>query len=108
MTFATTPGRAPIYTTAQHRRARRALLAAHTDGDPCCICHHPMTGPPRTLHADHCPDCLGLGCVTCDGAGYRGLAHGTRCPTCGNTCNQRDGAIRGRAKQDAGATRWIL
>lgn len=86
-------GSAPIYRTKQHRQARARLLAAFTPGDPCCLCHHPMWPPTRDLHADHIPG-------TND---YRGLAHGTRCPTCGKCCNQVDGARRGRAKQ--GSTR---
>ena len=44
-----------------------------------------MWPPTANLHADHDPTT----------GGYRGLAHGTRCPVCGITCNQSDGARRG-------------
>lgn len=91
MPWTTRKGTAPIYRTAAHRAARAALIAAFRDGDPCCLCGHPMHGPTRYLHADHLPGTTK----------YRGLAHGTRrCPTCGKRCNVRDGAKRARAKQD--------
>lgn len=44
-----------IYRTPEHRNARAALVAAHDDGDPCCLCGHPMYGPTRNLDADHLP-----------------------------------------------------
>lgn len=86
----------PIYHTREHRQARRALIAAFNPGDPCCLCNHPMWPPTRNLHADHDP---------LDG-GYRGLAHGTPCPTCRQSCNAVDGARRGRARQTASRLRW--
>lgn len=89
MAWAQRSGSQPIYRTAKHRTARAALVAAFTDGDPCCICGHPMHPPTRNLHADHIPGT----------DEYRGLAHGTPCPTCGRRCNQSDGAQRGRARQ---------
>ena len=92
----------PIYRTPAHKRARAALLAAFTPGDPCCLCSHPMYPPTRNLHADHDP---------ADPTRYRGLAHGTApCQTCGVRCNVRDGSVRARAKQEAPPrpTRWAL
>lgn len=97
----------PIYSTRAHRRARTTLLTHYTPGDPCSICHHPMhpqpNGTTTNLHADHCPHCQGRGCDQCAGLspvpGYRGLAHGSKCPTCGHRCNQRDGALRALAAQ---------
>lgn len=99
MPWAQRKGSARIYQTPEHRAARAALIAAHQDGDPCCLCGHPMTGPTRYLHADHVPGT----------DRYRGLAHGTRpCPTCGRKCNVQDGAKRGRARQANRSTnlRW--
>lgn len=78
-----------IYWTPEHRGARKALLAVYQPGDPCCLCGHPMWPPTSNLHADHDP-------IT---GGYRGLAHGAPCGTCGKRCNQVDGARRGRARQ---------
>ena len=94
MAFARDGQANPIYGTPQHRRARAALIAAWQPGDPCCLCGHPMWGPTSALHADHQPG-------TTD---YRGLAHGTPCDTCGVSCNQLDGARRGRARQEARVT----
>lgn len=95
-------GAAPVYRTSAHRKARAALLAAFTPGDPCCLCGHAMwpagDGSTRHLHADHVPG-------TTDQ--YRGLAHGTRpCPTCGKKCNVHDGARRGRARQTTTRLTW--
>jgi hypothetical protein len=75
-------GASPIYRTPEHRKARAKLLAAFQPGDPCCLCGRPMYPPTRNLHADHDPA----------GNGYRGLSHGL--------CNVRDGARRGRARQN--------
>ena len=86
MAFARDGQANPIYGTPQHRRARSALIAAWQPGDPCCLCGHPMWGPTSALHADHQPG-------TTD---YRGLAHAH--------CNTRDGAKRGRARQEARVT----
>lgn len=94
-------GSAPKYRTSQHRTARARLIAAFTPGDPCCLCNHPMWPPTRNIHADHIPGT----------DQYRGLAHGSPCPTCGVCCNQVDGARRGRAKQGAPRAtpqRWAL
>jgi hypothetical protein len=60
---------------------------------------HPRpNGKTDNLHADHVPGTTR----------YRGLAHGTPCPTCGKRCNQSDGGRRGRARQNAKTTqlRW--
>lgn len=84
-----------IYRSKAHRDARAALLAAFTPGDPCCLCGHAMYPPTRNLHADHEPGTNR----------YRGLAHGSPCETCGVSCNQVDGARRGRARQDTKTTR---
>jgi len=88
------PGTNPIYRTKAHKAARAALLRRFTPGDPCCLCGHEMwpnaDGSTSNLHADHLPET----------DTYRGLAHGTPCPTCGQNCNQVDGAKRGRARQD--------
>lgn len=70
-----------VYRTRTHRLARAAMLKAYTPGDPCCLCGAPMYPPTSELHADHNP-----------AGGYRGLAHAR--------CNVRDGARRGRARQD--------
>lgn len=86
----------PKYKTPAHRKARAALLKVYQPGDPCCLCNHPMWPPTSGLHADHIPGT----------DEYRGLAHGTPCPTCGRSCNQVDGARRGRARQDATRIRW--
>lgn len=86
MPWSRSAGAAPVYRTAQHRKARAALLDAFQPGDPCCLCGHPMYPPTRYLHADHDPTT----------GGYRGLAHAR--------CNVRDGARRGRARQNARTT----
>jgi hypothetical protein len=102
MAFVKRSGSAPVYRTREHRAARQRLIAAFTPGDPCCLCGHPMWPPTRNLHADHDPAT----------GGYRGLAHGSPCQTCGRSCNQLDGARRGRAKQGARRStpkrRWAL
>ena len=76
-----------VYRTREHRAARAAMLKAYQPGDPCCLCGHPMWPPTSGLHADHDP-----------AGGYRGLSHGL--------CNVRDGARRGRARQDTSTLRW--
>jgi hypothetical protein len=81
-------GTAAVYRTPEHRKARAALLTAFRPGDPCCLCGRPMYGPTSRLHADHDP-------VT---GGYRGLSH--------ERCNVRDGARRGRARQNVSRLRW--
>lgn len=53
-----------------------------------------MWPPTSNLHADHIPGT----------DQYRGLAHGTRCETCGKRCNQSDGARRGRSRQSTKVT----
>lgn len=90
MAFKPRAGSAAIYQTTAHRQARAALLKAYSPGDPCCLCGNPMWPPTSKLHADHDPT----------GNGYRGLAH--------SSCNVRDGAKRGRARQNIRATqlRW--
>ena len=96
------PPSSRIYNTPGHKRARAALLKAYQPGDPCCLCGHPMwplpSGKTSNLHADHEPGT----------DQYRGLAHGSPCPTCGRRCNQRDGAVRGRARQEETPARWAL
>lgn len=81
-----------VYRSPEHKRARRALLAIFTPGDPCCLCGKPMwldsNGSARKLHADHDPNT----------GGYRGLAHAK--------CNTRDGAKRGRARQIVTTLKW--
>jgi len=84
------------------------MIAAFNNGDPCCICNHPLLlpedGSTSSLHADHDP-------TDPTGHTYRGLAHGYPCQVCGTRCNVTDGAKRGRAKQAAHTeadTRWIL
>ena len=93
-------GTNPIYRTAAHRLARAALLKAYTPGDPCCLCGHPMwplpDGRTSNLHADHLPGT----------SQYRGLAHGNACETCGKSCNQTDGAVRARARQETRNLDW--
>ena len=86
-----------IYRSAEHRRARIALIAAFTPGDPCCLCGHPMWHSKR-LNADHLPGTNQ----------YRGLAHGVghRCTTCGRACNQVDAARRARERQTSSPLRW--
>lgn len=76
----------PLYRSPEHAKARAALLAAFTPGDPCCLCARPMWTP-KGLHADHLPGTTQ----------YRGLAH--------PACNRRDGARRGRARQTTTAQR---
>lgn len=87
----------PKYRDPAHTKARNALIAAFTPGDPCCLCGHPMWHA-RYLEADHLP-----GTDT-----YRGLAHGVRhrCTTCGKRCNQSDASKRARARQSASRLRW--
>ena len=89
-----------IYNTRTHKQARARMLAAFEPGDPCCLCEHPMyplsDGRTSNLHADHIPGT----------DQYRGLAHGSPCPTCGRRCNQHDGAVRGRARQSETPLRW--
>jgi hypothetical protein len=101
MPWSTTPGTAPVYRTKRHRDARATLVRNFRPGDPCCLCSLPMWPPTRDLHADHCPTCLGAGCDACAGnlvSGYRGLSHGS--------CNVRDGARRGRARQGLTPPVW--
>lgn len=81
----------------KHREARAEMIRHHQPGDPCCLCGHPMWGPTRLIHADHIPGT----------DEYRGLAHGYPCETCGLTCNQRDGAVRGN-RQRGVFRRWDL
>lgn len=81
----------------KHQAARAKLLKDHQPGDPCCLCGHPMWGPTRRIHADHLPGT----------DEYRGLAHGYPCETCGRTCNQRDGAVRGNQLRGV-IRRWDL
>jgi hypothetical protein len=85
---ASRPGSSPIYRTAEHRKARAALLAVFALGDPCCLCGRPMYGPTKNLHADHWPGT----------DQYRGLAH--------EVCNRSDGSRRARARQGASRLRW--
>lgn len=85
-----------IYRTRTHRMARAALLSVYQPGDPCCLCGHPMWPPTSDLHADHIPGT----------DRYRGLAHGSPCPTCGKSCNQSDGARRGNARRKASTLKW--
>lgn len=102
MPFARRKAADAIYYTPTHRKERAALIAAYRPGDPCCLCGHPMwplpDGRTSNLHADHIPGT----------DRYRGLAHGSRCQTCGKRCNQSDGARRGRARQDTRQTRLSL
>lgn len=90
-------GVAAKYRDPHHTAARKALLAAFTPGDPCCLCGHPMWHT-KYLEADHLP-----GTNT-----YRGLAHGARhrCGVCGKRCNQSDAGKRARARQDATPLHW--
>lgn len=71
-----------------HLRARANFLAQleRTGVDTCCICGRTIT-PGMKLHLDH----------TADRQSYRGLAHAS--------CNVRDGARRGRARQTVTARR---
>lgn len=100
MSWDRTAGTKPIYRTSAHKRARAALLKDYAPGDPCCLCDHPMwpkpDGSTSNLHADHIPGT----------DQYRGLAHGSACETCGRTCNQHDGAVRGRARQTTTTLSW--
>jgi hypothetical protein len=92
-------GSAKIYADPAYRKARAALVAAFTPGDPCCLCGHPIWTS-RYIEAQHRPGTEQLD----------GLSHGTRnpCPTCGKRCNQVDGARRGRTRQEKRSTdlRW--
>lgn len=88
MAFAKDAAANAKYRTRAHRMARAAMLKAYQPGDPCCLCGGPMYPPTSGLHADHAPN----------GDGYRGLAHAA--------CNTRDGAIRGRARQDTTQLTW--
>ncbi len=98
MPFASRVG--PSAYGALHRKARNQLLKRYRPGDPCCLCGHPMwpkaDGSTSHLHADHEPDT----------DRYRGLAHGEPCQDCGRRCNQRDGAKRGRSRQDVTRLQW--
>ena len=76
------------YKTPEHRALRRDLLAAFTPGDPCAFCGTPMWGPAAAIHLGHQDD----------GVRYRGLEHAA--------CNVRDGARRGRARQDVTRLQW--
>jgi hypothetical protein len=73
----------------EHNRHRKALLdQLQRDGiGTCCIGGEPIY-PGQRLHLDHLPD----------RSGYRGLACARH--------NVRDGARRGRARQDASRLRW--
>lgn len=66
-----------------HRKARAKWKAriAQDGGTQCCICGY-WVDPDEQWHLDH----------TEDRTGYRGVAHAR--------CNIRDGAKRGRTKQD--------
>lgn len=87
--------RSADYGTA-HAKARREAAKRHDPADPCSICGHPLGPMGRWLHYDHSPD----------RATYRGFAHGAPCPWCSAyagkpvRCNQRDGAKRGRERQN--------
>jgi hypothetical protein len=72
-----------------HQKARRAALAAMTDGQPCSRCRRPMYRS-QPLHLDH----------TEDRRGYLGLAHAR--------CNMIAGASKGgrrRARRTASPAR---
>lgn len=84
-----------------HQTARAELLSTYEPGDPCCLCGHAIwTTNTRLIHADHMPGT----------DQYRGLSHGYPCETCGLTCNQRDGAIRGNRLRgpNSPVKRWVL
>jgi hypothetical protein len=70
-----------------HAKARKAALAAYQPTDPCCLCGRSLGTNTRGIHLDHHPH-----------GGYRGLAHAR--------CNVKDGARRGRARQDSTRLRW--
>lgn len=80
---------------AKHRAIRNGYVEAIQRGEhvTCCLCGGAITETdgrkPDGLHLDHTPD----------RQGYRGASHGS--------CNVRDGAKRGRARQDP-PSRWVL
>jgi hypothetical protein len=57
------PGHSQRYGTA-HQQTRRLYVANYWPGQPCVLCHLPMTGPARELDLAHA-----------EGGGYLGLAH---------------------------------
>ena len=75
---------------AEHRRVREQWAARlqRDGGATCCICGH-WIDVDESWHLDHTPE----------RDGYRGVAHAT--------CNKRDGAKRGRARQNTNQ-RWAL
>lgn len=73
----------PKYRSPEHKQWRAKLLAAFTPGQACGLCGKPMWPPTSRLHADHTS---------------QALTHAA--------CNVRDGARRGRGKQDSTRIRW--
>jgi hypothetical protein len=70
------------YGTAHLRERAKWKLVVDSGRASCCLCGDPIE-PGSKWHLDHTPD----------RSGYRGPAHAA--------CNMRDGARRGRARQDA-------
>lgn len=90
------PGTDPKYRTPQHR-ATRKRWAATIKRDGYATCAQPVcVMPSRTIehgeawHLGHADD----------GVTYIGPVH--------PLCNVKDGARRGRARQDEGVRRWAL
>jgi len=91
----------PKYRSAEHRQLRAHYVRLIKAGIPvecmapvCEFGHAPITNPNGMD-----PDGLNLGHED-DGVTYRGPEH--------RLDNVKDGARRGRARQDAGARRWAL
>ena len=91
------PGTDPKYRTRRHREYRASLVAAlKRDGYLTCTARVCVM-PTRTITNPNgrAPDGLNAGHAD-NGVDYDGLQH--------RVCNLRDGAVRGRAKQDEATT----
>lgn len=85
----------PVYYTREYRAAKAAAVKAFRQGDPCWHCGRAMYAErPSSLHLEH------SGSPATRDFTARGLTH--------PGCNVRDGARRGRARQNVQVTalRW--
>lgn len=72
-----------------HERARAAAALIHSPTDPCVRCGHALGPMGPWLHFDH-NDAR---------TGYLGFSHGRPCQVCGQRCNLKAGAQKGRRLQ---------
>lgn len=81
-----------------HKQQRAAAAAQHHPADPCARCGHALGPMGPWLHFDH-NDAR---------TGYLGFSHGGPCPACGQRCNLKAGAQKGRRLQRVRVKRVIV